>query len=62
MTKEFRLESAIGFAKWIVDDLTERANALEEAKSDIEMVASLAATVSPLRGWRSKRAIDRPRK
>lgn len=39
-----QVESAIGFAKWIVDDPTERANALEEAKSDMEIVHALGGS------------------
>ncbi|MEX2579743.1 MAG: sugar phosphate isomerase/epimerase family protein [Verrucomicrobiales bacterium] len=35
------VESAIGFAKWIVDDPTERAAGLEEAKRDMDTVAQL---------------------
>ena len=36
-----QVESAIGFAKWIVDDPSERTAALEEAKSDMEIVRAL---------------------
>lgn len=35
------VESAIGFAKWIVDDDAERAEALKEARRDMEWVAAL---------------------
>ncbi|MDP4938814.1 MAG: sugar phosphate isomerase/epimerase [Verrucomicrobiales bacterium] len=35
------VESAIGFAKWIVNDPTERAAGLEEAKRDMDMIARL---------------------
>ncbi len=35
------VESAIGFAKWIVDDPQERAAGLEEAKKDMEIVAKI---------------------
>ena len=35
------VESAIGFAKWIVNDPTERAVGLEEAKRDMDMIARL---------------------
>jgi sugar phosphate isomerase/epimerase len=35
------VESAIGFAKWIVDDDLERQKGLDEAKRDIEMVKTI---------------------
>ncbi len=35
-----KVESAIGFAKWIVDDESERQKGLDEAKRDMEMVAA----------------------
>ncbi len=35
------VESAIGYAKWIVDDPQERATGLEEAKRDMEMLAKI---------------------
>lgn len=35
------VESAIGFAKWIVDDPAERAAGLEEAKRDMDLIACL---------------------
>ncbi|MEM9282816.1 MAG: sugar phosphate isomerase/epimerase family protein [Verrucomicrobiota bacterium] len=35
------VESAIGFAKWIVDDPDERAAGLEEAKRDMDTIAQL---------------------
>jgi 2-keto-myo-inositol isomerase len=35
------VESAIGFAKWIVDDPAERAAGLEEAKSDMDLLAQI---------------------
>lgn len=38
------VESAIGFAKWIVDDPAERAAGLEEAKRDMDLVARLGGT------------------
>jgi len=38
------VESAIGFAKWIVNDPTERAAGLEEAKRDMDMIARLGGT------------------
>ncbi len=36
--------SAIGFAKWIVDDDTERAKGLEEARRDMAMMAEIGGT------------------
>ncbi len=36
-----QVESAIGFANWIVEDSAARAKALEEAKSDMEIVRAL---------------------
>ena len=38
------VESAIGFAKWIVDDPAERARGLEEAKRDMDTIAQLGGT------------------
>lgn len=35
------VESAIGFAQWIVDDETARAAGLEEARRDMEMLAAI---------------------
>ena len=35
------VESAIGFAKWVVNDPAERAAGLEEAKRDMDMIARL---------------------
>ncbi len=39
-----QVESAIGFANWIVDDSSARAKALEEAKSDMELVHALGGS------------------
>lgn len=39
-----RVESAIGFAKWIVDDPAERAAGLEQMKHDMELVAAIGGT------------------
>ena len=36
-----RVESAIGFARWIVDDATERKAGLEQAKSDMDLVRKI---------------------
>ena len=38
------VESAIGFSQWIVDDDTQRKNALEEAKRDMEMLRIIGGT------------------
>jgi 2-keto-myo-inositol isomerase len=38
------VESAIGFAKWVVNDPAERAAGLEEAKRDMDMIARLGGT------------------
>ncbi|MAM91417.1 MAG: xylose isomerase [Opitutaceae bacterium] len=55
-----QVESAIGFAKWIVDDPTERANALEEAKSDMEIVHALGGSriAAPPAGAQNGPSID----
>ena len=37
------IESAIGFARWIVDDDAQRAKGLEEAKRDMDLLAQLGA-------------------
>lgn len=39
-----QVESAIGFAPWILNDDEGRAKGLEEAKSDMELVAALGGT------------------
>lgn len=39
-----RVESAIGFAKWIVNDPDEREAGLEEARRDMETIAALGGT------------------
>ena len=38
------VDSAIGFAKWIVNDPAERAAGLEEAKRDMDLIARLGGT------------------
>jgi len=38
------VESAIGFAKWIVDDPAVRSEGLEEAKRDMDTIAQLGGT------------------
>ncbi len=39
-----RVESAIGFANWIVDDDAQRASGLEEARRDMEMVRDIGGS------------------
>lgn len=39
-----RVESAIGFAQWIVDDDDRRAKGLEDAKRDMDVVAQIGGT------------------
>ncbi len=39
-----QVESAIGFAKWIVDDESERKAGIEELKRDAEMIRTLGGT------------------
>ncbi len=39
-----KVESAIGFARWIVDDDAERAQGLEEARRTMDLVAQLGGT------------------
>jgi 2-keto-myo-inositol isomerase len=39
-----KVESAIGFARWIVDDAAERQKGLDEAKRDMEMVLAVGGT------------------
>ncbi len=39
-----QVESAIGFANWIVDDDTQRAQGLEDAKRDMELVKAIGGT------------------
>jgi len=39
-----KVDSAIGFAEWIVDDDARRAKGLDQAKSDMELIRSLGGT------------------
>jgi 2-keto-myo-inositol isomerase len=39
-----KVESSIGFARWIVDDAAERQKGLDEAKRDMEMVLAVGGT------------------
>ncbi|MBA2113151.1 sugar phosphate isomerase/epimerase family protein [Bremerella alba] len=39
-----KVESAIGFAKWIVDDQDQRAAGLEHAKRDMDLLAQIGGT------------------
>ena len=49
------VESAIGFARWIVDDDAQRAKGLEEARRDMDLLAQLGAKriAAPPAGARS---------
>jgi len=38
------VESAIGFARWIVDDKTEREKGFEQAKVDMDLIAQIGGT------------------
>lgn len=51
-----RVESAIGFARWIVDDEAERQSGLEQMKRDMELVAAIGGThiAAPPVGMHSK--------
>ncbi len=40
---ELTIESAIGFARWIVDDDAQRAKGLEDARRDMDLLAQLGA-------------------
>ncbi|TWT56982.1 Inosose isomerase [Thalassoglobus neptunius] len=42
--KGLQVESAIGFARWIVDDAGEREKGLEQMKRDMELVSSIGGT------------------
>ncbi len=54
------VESAIGFARWIVDDDAERAQGLEEAKRTMDLVAQLGGTriAAPPAGATDKPPLD----
>lgn len=39
-----KVDSAIGFAEWIVDDDARRAKGLEQAKSDMELIRTIGGT------------------
>lgn len=39
-----KVDSAIGFAEWIVDDDARRAKGLEQAKSDMDLIRSIGGT------------------
>lgn len=56
-----RVESAIGFAKWIVDDEAERKAGLEELRRDMQLVAALggeAIAAPPIGAHRGAAKID----
>ena len=54
------LEDAIGFAPWIVDDDTERAKGLEQAKRDMDMLAQIGGKriAAPPVGATEKEGLD----
>ena len=54
------VESAIGFAKWIVNDPDERAAGLEEAKRDMETIRALGGTriAAPPAGVKKGEVVD----
>lgn len=54
------VESAIGFAKWIVNDPAARAAGLEEAKRDMETIAALGGTriAAPPAGVKKGEIVD----
>ncbi|HLL90133.1 MAG TPA: hypothetical protein VK324_12600, partial [Tepidisphaeraceae bacterium] len=39
-----RVAGAIGFAKWVVDDVTERAAGLEHMRRDMDLLAQIGGT------------------
>ncbi len=53
-------ESAIGFAPWIVDDPEERAKGLEEAKSDMDLLAQIGGKrlAAPPKGATKEAGLD----
>jgi len=55
-----KVESAIGFARWIVDDDMERQKGLDDAKRDMEMVLAIGGTriAAPPAGATDKPIID----
>jgi sugar phosphate isomerase/epimerase len=55
-----KVESAIGFAEWIVDDPAKRKAGLENAKRDMEMVAAIGGTriAAPPAGATKERMTD----
>ena len=54
------VESAIGFAAWIVDDPAERAKGLEEAKSDMDLLAQIGGKrlAAPPKGATKEAGLD----
>src|SRR5262245_40154226 len=55
-----KVESSIGFAKWIVDDALERQKGLDEARRDMEMVLAIGGTriAAPPAGATEKHVTD----
>lgn len=54
------VESAIGFAPWIVDDPVERAKGLEEARSDMDLLAQIGGKrlAAPPKGATKEAGLD----
>lgn len=55
-----KVEGAIGFAEWIVDDEAQRAKGLEQAKRDMDVVASIGGTriAAPAAGAQDQVGLD----
>ncbi len=55
-----RVESAIGFARWIVNDDAERAKGIEQMKRDMDLVESIGGThiAAPPVGMHGKDSLD----
>ena len=55
-----KVESSIGFAKWIVDDDLERQKGLDEAKRDMEMILTIGGKriAAPPVGYTDKTGLD----
>lgn len=57
---QLTVESAIGFAPWIVDDETERRNGVEQLKKEMELLANIGCkrTAAPPAGATDKPGLD----
>jgi 2-keto-myo-inositol isomerase len=55
-----KVESSIGFARWVVDDQLERQKGLDEAKRDMEMVVAIGGKriAAPPIGYTDKAGLD----